>query len=103
VAAPTHKAIEYITDLLWEYNKENIKLPFSAEFRERLEKNIPCLVGTRLFDTKDEDSIIEIINGIFIQYNPIHQMRGQSFDSIIKVAPRKDDGNIVPVQKVKKE
>ena len=95
-------AMEYITNLLKEYNEEKIEVPFSMEFREKLEKRVPCLVGTGLFDTKNEDSIIEIINGIFIQFNTILQMGGQIFDPMIKVTPKKEDENIVLMQKIKK-
>lgn len=94
--------MEYITNLLKEYNEEKMVILFSTGLRERLERFVPCLVGTGLFDTKDEDSIIGIINGIFIRYNPIPQIEGKCFEPITKITPRESNENIVPIQKVKK-
>lgn len=81
----TNDGISFITDILEEYSDEKILLPFEKEKIEYLERRITFFKGSRVFEQKNEENLIKLINGIFVWLNEIPQLKELSFHPTVKI------------------
>lgn len=81
----TNDSISYITDILEEYSDEKITLPFNKETQEVLERDITFFKDSGVFEPKNEENLIKLINGIFVWQNKVPQLGELSFQPIVKI------------------
>lgn len=81
----TNDGITYITDILGEYSPSKVGLPFSKETQEELERDMPFFVDSGVFEQKNEENLIKLINGIFVWLNKIPQLGELSFQPMVKI------------------
>lgn len=81
----TNDGISCIMNILEEYSDEKILLPFEKETIEYLERKITFFKGSGVFEQKNEENLIKLINGVFVWLNEIPQLGELSFQPMVKI------------------